>query len=761
MAEFSYELLRDEQTREQGFPQRRPVVDEHFGNALRKAIAATRQFFFDHQHPDGYWVAELEGDVSLESETVLLLAFLGEEESEPAGACAKSLVEKQLPDGGWGRYHGAEADVNNTVKAYFALKLAGHDPSTESMRRARNKAKELGGLERVDGLTRFFLAILGQIPHSACPVVPSQVLLLPKGSSLGIYDMSAWTRTLFVPLAIISALAPVREIPAEKGVRELLLSDPKDWKTLELPDRPSSVFSWSYASSLFPQGVFSRTCDRMMKLCRRIGLTPLRRRGIRAAERWMLEHLRNSDGLGASFPSIAWGWIALKALGYTENSPEIVSCREQVESLLIRDVETGHVRIQPGKTPVRDTTRTLKALMLGGLTTDHPCIRKAVRWLRERQIREDGDWARKTKAAPGGWCREFDNAFYPNNDDTAMVLMVLAGRFDETGTETDRSSPARPGVHTEDVLSENILPPDLRLMSHDQGTTMAAAKIEALDMTETAEALERGLKWLLAMQNRDGGWAAFDRNNVKKRLCRAPFSGREASFDPSTPDLSGRVLEALGRLGFRYGKNRQVDKAVGYLRKTQQSDGSWSGRWGINAFYGTWQALTGLTAVGVSVEDPVVQAGANWLLSHQQPCGGWGETPESYEVPSLRGSGEPTASQTAWAVMGLIAAGKAEHPATLRGIRFLVNRQRSDGTWEESRANGVDLSGGAFLKYHYDSVYFPLMALSLFAAKTRRSAALAASKETARTGIRVFAPESESYNNVRFPQPSALKLYLG
>jgi squalene cyclase len=302
-----------------------------------------------------------------------------------------------------------------------------------------------------------------------------------------------------------------------------------------------------------------------------------------------------------------------------------------------------------------------------------------------------------------------------------------------------------------------ILPPDLRLTVHECVESLDDACRSTLDVADTTAALESGLRWLLAMQNKDGGWAAFDKGNNNEILCKVPFADHNAMIDPSTPDLTGRVMESLGRLGFRVGQNAEIDRVIAYMRKQQQADGSWFGRWGVNYIYGTWQALTGLTAVGVPADDAAVVAGAGWLMAHQHPCGGWGESPDSYQHSSLRGQGTPTASQTAWALMGLIAAGKINEPAVYRGIRFLLDRQRNDGTWFEPEFTGTGFPLVFYLKYHYYSVYFPLMALSLYAAKTK-----AANTETAETemilpmrGIRLFSPETAFYNNSRPEDPPA------
>jgi squalene-hopene/tetraprenyl-beta-curcumene cyclase len=317
-----------------------------------------------------------------------------------------------------------------------------------------------------------------------------------------------------------------------------------------------------------------------------------------------------------------------------------------------------------------------------------------------------------------------------------MALMVLAGRFDE----------ARTGG----------LPPDLRLTVGESAESMNEAKQNILDVADTSAALDSGLRWLLAMQNKDGGWGAFDKDNNKEFLCKVPFADHNAMIDPSTPDLTGRVMESLGRLGYRLGLNPEIDRVVAYMKKEQQADGSWFGRWGVNYIYGTWQALTGLSAVGVSADDPAVIAGANWLLAHQHPGGGWGESPDSYQDPSLRGRGNPTASQTAWAVMGLIASGRIDDPAVQRGIRFLLDRQRDDGTWYEPEFTGTGFPLVFYLKYHYYSVYFPLMAMSLYASKMKVVNVAICEKETILRlqKVRIFSPETDYYNNARPNDPA-------
>jgi squalene-hopene/tetraprenyl-beta-curcumene cyclase len=393
------------------------------------------------------------------------------------------------------------------------------------------------------------------------------------------------------------------------------------------------------------------------------------------------------------------------------------------------------VRWQPCKSPVWDTAIAVRALAASGVAADSPSLERATRWLLEKEVVRPGDWAETVDVQPGGWYFEYHNEFYPDCDDTAMVLMALATRFGAAAggnvkdQENNKVRTFRVGdCHPERSEGSHAMRPPTaaegRCFAALSMTKTSAAScfspeppLEAtISIDGIAAAIDRGLHWLLAMQNDDGGWGAFDRNNNRQFLCYIPFADHNAMIDPSTPDLSARVLEALGGLGQRVG-DAVVDRAVAYLRRSQEPDGSWYGRWGVNYIYGTWQALAGLAAVGVADDDPAVAAGAHWLLAHQQPSGAWGESADSYAEPSLRGQGPPTASQTAWALLGLLAAGRARHPAVGRGIGYLVRAQQDDGTWAEREFTGTGFPRVFYLRYHYYPIYFPLMALSQWAGK--------------------------------------------
>jgi squalene-hopene/tetraprenyl-beta-curcumene cyclase len=435
---------------------------------------------------------------------------------------------------------------------------------------------------------------------------------------------------------------------------------------------------------------FFRSVDRGLKFCERRGWLPLRKHALAAAEKWMVDRFAGSEGLGAIFPPMIWSTIALKCLGYADDSPEVKYCHAHLQGLLIEEGDT--VRVQPCKSPVWDTAITLRALAAGGLPPDHAASRRAVDWLISQEIRRGGDWSQTVAVEPGGWCFEYANEFYPDVDDTIMVVMTLAGQANTRETAGKLSS-------------------DVQLIAESAAADPGEVRRRIAALDHSTAAIARALRWVLALQNRDGGWGAFDRDNDHEFLCHVPFADHNAMIDPSTPDLTGRVLEMLGQLGRRVG-DPVVDRAVAYMRQTQEADGSWFGRWGVNYIYGTWQALVGLAAVGVKPDDRLLVAGGNWLLAYQQPSGGWGESPDSYAQPSLRGQGPATASQTAWALLGLVAAGHARGHAAARGVGFLLHKQRVDGTWYESQFTGTGFPQVFYLRYHYYPIYFPLLALA-------------------------------------------------
>jgi squalene-hopene/tetraprenyl-beta-curcumene cyclase len=652
----------------------RVTVEDEFPLAAgRQAAEKTAAWLLERQAEDGHWRGPLEGDTILESEYILILAWAGRLARPEAAACARRILREQLPSGGWAIYPGGPVDVSASVKAYLALKLTGHDPQSSALARARDAIRAAGGPWAVNSFTRFYLALLGQIPYSACPAVPPEMVLLPDWFPINLHRVSAWSRTMIVPLSLMWAFKPVREIPAHLGMLELF--EPGE---LDRPPPTGGTGPWDR---------FFRGVDRVMKACEALGLQPFRSRAVQACRRWMLERFAGSDGLGAIFPPIVWSIVALRAMGCDEDAPEVEECWQQLHRLVEPD-DDGGVRIEPCRSPVWDTAITLRAL--ADATAAGACdggasrrqLDQAVDWLLDNELRTAGDWrkgvpATRRPAAASGWCFQYANRFYPDVDDTAMVLIAFA--------EWRRSVAGGDGAEESRADHERRL-------------------------CRVAAAIGRAVGWLEAMQNSDGGWAAFDRDNDVELLCRVPFADHNAMIDPSTPDIAGRVLEALGRLGLRVG-HPVIDRGIAYLRQSQEADGSWFGRWGVNYIYGTWQAVEGLRAVGVAADDPAIRSAAQWIVSRQQADGGWGESPDSYADPSVAGCGTPTPSQTAWAIAGLVAAGRLDGAAAA-GVRWLAERQAFDGDFPETDFTGTGFPKVFYLRYHYYRVYFPLMALA-------------------------------------------------
>ncbi len=635
----------------------RPVTlrrDAERVSPVRRAVDRARASLLDRQRPDGHWVGELQGDTILESEFVLLLAFLGREGEERTRKVAAYLLQKQLPDGGWTGYPGGPVDLSASVKAYFALKLTGHAADAPYMVKAREAIRARGGAAECNSFTKFYLALLGQFPYANCASVPPEMALLPRWFYFNLYAMSSWTRTIVVPLSIFSACKPVRALPRELGIGELFLQPPE---TPLWPAKPTARHvSWTN----FFLGV-----DWLYKAAERIGLGPIRRRAVKRAADWMRRHFADSDGLGAIFPPMIYTVVALKCLGVADDAPEMRWALKQLDDLMIE--EDGVIRLQPCVSPVWDTALSLNALADTGLSAEDPRMNQAADWLLQREVRQPGDWSLKNpELEPGGWFFEYNNGFYPDTDDTAMVLMALAK------TNKAWTPEARPAV-------------------------------------------ERGLRWLLGMQNRDGGWAAFDRDINREVLTKVPFADHNAMLDPSCPDITARVLEALGYHGYRVG-HHQAERAVAFLRKTQEKSGAWIGRWGVNYLYGTWQVLQGLERIGFNMNDPMARRAVGWLKSVQQECGGWGETCRSYDDPSLAGQGTPTASQTAWALLALLAAGEADSDSARASVDYLRTTQQADGAWHEEPFTGTGFPKVFYLKYHLYALYFPLMALARYEA---------------------------------------------
>ena len=613
------------------------------------AIARAQAYFLGTQHPDGHWAEELQAGTTLTSEYFLLRHLLGIAEPAREARLAAYLRATQQADGGWVIYEGGPSEISASVKAYFALRVAGDAADAPWMVRARDWIRAHGGILHTNVFTKILLALFGQIPWSRVPCMPVEIFLLPRWFPFNMYAISYWSRAVLTPMLILFAYRPVH--PAPRGVMLDELVVPGEADPRFTPD--PSAFTWRN---------FFLLADRLLRLYEAFPLRPLRRRALEAAHRWMVERMQGSGGLGAIFPAMAHSLLALRCLGYAPDHPQAVKALRGVEALEVDDGETLH--LSPCVSPVWDTALAINALLESGLPPGHPALARACGWLLEKQCARPGDWEVNTPGVePGGWYFQYENEFYPDNDDTAVVLSALW-------------------------------------------------KCEVPDEARKRRAVERGLRWLLAQQSGDGGWASYDRDNNRVYFNHIPFADHGALLDPPTADVTARVVMAMGEMG--YGPDHpRVRPALEYLRREQEPDGSWFGRWGVNYVYGTWSVLAGLDAIGDDLGGGPDRAAA-WLAAQQNPDGGWGESCLSYHDPSTRGVGPSTASQTAWALMGLILAGHAEGEPVRRGIAWLAERQGPDGAWPEEAFTGTGFPKVFYLRYHMYSKYFPLWALALY-----------------------------------------------
>ena len=627
---------------------------------VEKAIHRTQEYVLSIQHPLGYWIGELEADSTLTSEYLMLRRFLGRVDQNLERKAANYLRAKQLPDGGWDLFPGSPSDISATVKAYFALKLVGHGPDEPFMAKARENILAKGGVTKANVFTKITLALFGQYDWRGIPAMPIEIMLLPRQSYFNIYEVSYWSRTVIVPLCILMDLKPVCRIPEAARIDELYV-----------PSRAEADLRFPLSDQLISWKNFFIGLDRLLPNLENWAPRPFRARARQRALAWTLTRM-GPGGLGGIYPAMANAVMALHTLGYSEDHPKMAEGWKEIELLGIEEADT--FRMQPCLAPIWDTSLAMNALVESGLPGNHPALLNAAAWLVQGQILRRGDWQVKRPNLPaGGWPFQFRNDFYPDTDDTAMVLMALK-------------------------------------------------KVRLPDRADIRQVIKVGLGWFLGMQSESGGWGSFDADNTRFLLNHIPFADHGALLDPPTEDLAGRGLETLGTYG-ETAAHPEAARALAFIKETQCADGSWYGRWGVNYIYGTWSVLRGLQAIGENMNAPYVRRAVRWLEEHQNVDGGWGETLLSYADPALAGKGESIPSQTAWALLGLLAAGEARSPAVARGIRYLVETQRPDGSWDDPRWNGTGFPRVFFLKYHLYPVYFPLWALGVYREALSRSQA--------------------------------------
>ena len=650
---------------------------QHIVAAVDTAIPRAQRYLENVQYPGGYWWGELESNATMEAEYLLLTYFLGVGDKKRWQKLANHIRSRQREDGTWGQFYGAPGDLSTSTECYFALKMAGVSPDEPLMRKAKDFILSKGGVPETRVFTKIWLALFDQWDWKGVPVMPAEIMLLPNWSPLNIYDFSSWARATIVPLLILLDRKPAKPIPEWAQIDELypLPREQTDYS----PIRPKRLLGWE---------TFFYAGDTMLRQLEKLPWKPTRAQSIKRAEEWVIEHQEADGSWGGIQPPWVYSLMALHTVGYPVDHPVIAKGLKGFDTFAIEEGDT--LRIQACISPLWDTALAMIAMLDSGIRPDHPTLVKAGQWLLGEQVLSGGDWqVRAKRVSPGGWAFEFENDLYPDLDDSAEIVMAL---------------------HRVQFPSES-------------------AKRQAID---------RAVTWLLGMQSGNGGWAAFDKNNTKYLISKIPFADFGEALDPPSVDVTAHILEMLGQLGYT-SDNPAVAKAVAYVLSEQEDDGAWFGRWGVNYIYGIGAVLPALEALGLDMSRDHVRRAIQWVIDHQNSDGGWGESCASYVDPEYRGKGPSTASQTAWALLSLLAAGDGAHPATRRGVDYLVHTQQEDGSWDEPYFTGTgfpgygigqrlgrylmpedpgyqgaELPAGFMINYHMYRNYWPLTALGRY-----------------------------------------------
>ena len=633
------------------------------------AIDRSADFILSQQQPDGSWCGELEGDSMLEADYIFLHTLLESGDPGRMQRAFNEMMRYQKDDGSWSLYPDGPGNISLSVKCYFSAKLMGVGADDPRLVKCRAWILAHGGVVECNTFTKMYLCALGQYDYDAVPAIPPEIVLFPNWFYFNIYEISSWSRSILVPLAILYAKKPFKKISPEQSIDELFVGGRSSAALRLKLDRKAKI-SWRN---------FFILLDRVLHFAEAVHLRPLRTIALKRAEKWLLERFEMTDGLGAIYPAMLNAIIALRCLGYSEDDPQVIRARDEFEKLGIEQLPTPGMpeptfRMQPAVSPVWDTAQAVYALGEAGVSRTDARMIKAADWLLSKEVRHKGDWSVKVpNCEPGGWYFEYNNEFYPDTDDTAQVLLALN-------------------------------------------------KVDNPRERYQHEVAQRAINWEFAMQCRNGGWGSFDKDNTKMIFQYIPFADHNAMLDPPTVDITGRILEMLASYGFTR-DDKRVEKAIKFILSEQEPDGSWFGRWGVNYIYGTFLVLRGLDAIGMDHLEPQIQQAAEWIRMVQNPDGGWGETCGCYDDPNTRGIGPSTPSQTAWAMLGLLAAGDDRSDSVAKGVRWLLTHQQPDGSWDESTGEGPThqalYTGTGFPRVFYLSYsmyrqYFPLLALTSY-----------------------------------------------
>ena len=645
----------------------------------RRAVDLSQKYFRRTQHSEGYWWGELESNPSMEAEYLMLCHFTGRYDKERWRKVSNFILSKQRDNGSWGQYYGSLGDVSTSVECYFALKLAGHQVDSEPMLKAKEFILSKGGVPKVRVFTKIWLALFGQWDWKGTPNLPLEMIHLPSWAPFNIYEFASWARATVVPMLIILAHKPRCPVPDSASIDELYPGG-RESTNNTLP-KPSEGIGW--AKALY-------WADKLVGIYQKLPVRPFRGYTERKIMNWILEH-QEADGSWAGIhPPWVYSLIALHTMGYGPDHEAVNRGFQGCETFALEDEDT--CAVQACISPVWDTCIAQLALLESGVAPDDPMVQSSARWLIRKQIFATGDWRiRNKETRPGGWSFEFDNLMYPDIDDAAIVVMALN-----------------------------------------------QVRMPATAERRRADAIKRGIEWISGMQSKNGGWAAFDKNNNKKYLTKIPFSDFGETLDPPSVDVTAHILEMYGKLGYTK-DNDDVKRGLKYVLREQEENGSWFGRWGVNYIYGVGAVLPALEALGEDMSQNHVRRAIDWIIDHQNEDGGWGESCGSYVDPNLHGVGPSTASQTAWALLALVAAKEHRCEAAQKGLLYLTKTQQKDGTWDEpyftgtgfpgygvgerprsltnkgeNHYQGLDVPAGFMINYHLYRNYWPLLAMGRY-----------------------------------------------
>jgi squalene-hopene/tetraprenyl-beta-curcumene cyclase len=631
-------------------------------SSLDRTIHVARDALIGQQNEQGYWLFELEADCTIPAEYILMMHYLDERDAQLEAKIASYLRARQADHGGWPLYHGGTLDISCSVKVYYALKLAGDSPDAPHMAQARSAILQRGGAARANVFTRIALALFGQLPWRGVPYIPVEIMLLPRWFPFHLDRVSYWSRTVMVPLFILCTYKPLAKNPLNVNIRELFTTPPEQERHyFRLPSGRGGLLAKAF--------LLLDRCARMID-----PLIPqiMRKAATRRAETWVLDRLNGEDGLGAIFPAMVNALEALVYLGYPSDHPQRVTAKRALEKLLVVNASTAYC--QPCVSPIWDTALAALSMQEEGGPAATATADRALDWLQSKQLLDEpGDWRVSRPHLPGGgWAFQFANSYYPDLDDTAVIVWSM---------------------------------------------------VQAGDPGRYSLSITRALNWLVGMQSANGGFGAFDVDNVHYNLNLIPFADHGALLDPPTSDVTARVVTALALAG-RPQDQQPLQRAVAFLRAEQEPEGSWFGRWGTNYIYGTWSVLCALAQAGIHGSDETVRRAVGWLKSRQNPDGGWGESNDTYSpVSGTASSMASTAYQSAWALLALMAAGESGADAVRRGVEYLLRTQQSDGLWSDASFTAPGFPRVFYLKYHGYCAYFPLWALAAYRNLSRSGAA--------------------------------------